>query len=45
VITLREKVINVIKRYEEQATAKKVVTASTKNIKSAGKDFNHESQA
>jgi hypothetical protein len=44
-IAFREKVINVIKRYEEQATAKRVAVASAKSIKLAGKGFNHESQA
>jgi hypothetical protein len=44
-ITLREKVANVIKRYKEQATAKKVATVPAKSTESAGKDFNYESQA
>jgi hypothetical protein len=44
-IAFREKVINVIKRYEKQATVKKIVTAPAKNIKLMGKDFNHEFQA
>jgi hypothetical protein len=44
-ITFREKIISVIKRYEEQATAKKVATAPAKSIKSVNKNFNHESQA
>jgi hypothetical protein len=44
-ITLREKIVSVIKRYEEQATAKRVAAAPAKSIKSAGKGFNYESQA
>jgi hypothetical protein len=44
-ITLREKVASVIKRYEEQATAKRIAAAPAKNIKPINKDFNHESQA
>jgi hypothetical protein len=43
-IALREKVVNVIKRYEKQATAKKVIIVPAKSTKPADKDFNHESQ-
>jgi hypothetical protein len=43
-ITFREKIASVTKRYEKQATAKRVATAPTKNTKLAGKSFNHESQ-
>jgi hypothetical protein len=44
-IAFREKVASVIKRYKKQATAKKIVTASAKNIKPVGKGSNYESQA
>jgi hypothetical protein len=44
-IAFREKVVNVIKRYEEQATAKRVATASAKSTELASKGFNYESQA
>jgi hypothetical protein len=42
VITLREEVVNVIKRYEEQATAKRVITAPAKSTKPADKNSNYE---
>jgi hypothetical protein len=42
IIAFREKVANVIKRYEEQATVKRIVIAPAKSIKPAGKSFNHE---
>jgi hypothetical protein len=45
VIAFREEVASVIKRYEKQATAKKVVTAPAKSIELVGKGFNHEFQA
>jgi hypothetical protein len=42
-IAFREKVANVIKRYEEQATAqKKVVTAPAKSTELVDKNFNRE---
>jgi hypothetical protein len=44
IITLREKVASVIKRYEKQATAKKIATAPAKSTKPAGKNSNHKSQ-
>jgi hypothetical protein len=44
-IAFREKVVSVIKRYEKQATAKKVVTAPAKSTKPINKGFNRESQA
>jgi hypothetical protein len=44
-IALREKVASVTKRYEEQATAKKIVTAPVKSTKPIGKGSNHEFQA
>jgi hypothetical protein len=44
IIALREKVANVIKRYEEQATVKRVAAAPAKNIELADKDSNYESQ-
>jgi hypothetical protein len=44
-IAFREKVVSVIKRYEKQATAKRVAAASAKSIKLTGKDSNYESQA
>jgi hypothetical protein len=44
-IAFREKVASVIKRYKEQATAKRVAAVSVKSIKPADKGFNHESQA
>jgi hypothetical protein len=44
-IAFREKVVSVIKRYEEQATVKKVITVSAKSIKPVSKNFNHEFQA
>jgi hypothetical protein len=45
VIALREEIVSVVKRYEEQATAKRVAAVSAKSTKSAGKGFNYESQA
>jgi hypothetical protein len=45
IIAFREEIISVIKRYEKQATAKKVVTASVKSTKLVSKGFNYESQA
>jgi hypothetical protein len=45
IIAFREKVVNVIKRYEKQATAKKIVAAPAKSIEPADKNFNHEFQA
>jgi hypothetical protein len=45
VIAFREKVASVIKRYEKQATAKRVAAAPAKNTKLAGKGSNYESQA
>jgi hypothetical protein len=42
-IALREKIASVIKRYEKQATAKRVAAAPAKSTKLAGKGFNHES--
>jgi hypothetical protein len=44
-ITLREKVANVVKYYEEQATVKRVAAVPAKSIKPIGKGSNHESQA
>jgi hypothetical protein len=44
-IAFREKIASVIKRYEEQATIKKIATVPAKNIKLAGKGSNHEFQA
>jgi hypothetical protein len=44
-ITFREKIASVAKRYEKQATIKKVAAVSAKNTKPVSKDFNHESQA
>jgi hypothetical protein len=44
IIAFREKIVNVIKRYEEQATAKKVAAAPAKNTKPINKGSNHESQ-
>jgi hypothetical protein len=44
-IAFREEVASVIKRYKEQATAKRVAAVSAKNIKPTGKGFNYESQA
>ena len=43
-ITFREKVASVIKRYEKQATAKKVAAVPVKNTEPVGKGSNHESQ-
>jgi hypothetical protein len=43
-IALREKIVSVIKRYEKQATTKKIITVPAKNTKPVGKGFNHESQ-
>jgi hypothetical protein len=43
-ITFREKVASVIKRYEKQATVKKIATVPAKNTKSIDKGSNHESQ-
>jgi hypothetical protein len=43
-ITFREEVVSVIKRYEEQATAKRVVTVPAKSIKLIGKNSNYEFQ-
>jgi hypothetical protein len=43
-IAFREKVVNVTKRYEKQATAKKIAAVPAKNIKLAGKNSNHKSQ-
>jgi hypothetical protein len=45
VIALREEIASVIKRYEEQATAKRVAAAPAKSTEPAGKGSNHESQA
>jgi hypothetical protein len=45
IIAFREKIANVIKRYEKQATAKRVATAPAKSTKLANKDFNYEFQA
>jgi hypothetical protein len=47
IITLREKVASVTKRYEEQATANKKVGAgvAAKGPEPEGKGFNHESYA
>jgi hypothetical protein len=45
VIALREEVASVAKRYEEQATAKRVAAAPAKSTEPAGKGSNHESQA
>jgi hypothetical protein len=42
-IAFREKVASVIKRYEKQATVKRVTTASAKSTKLADKGFNYES--
>jgi hypothetical protein len=44
-IAFREKVVNVIKCYEEQATVKRIAAAPAKNTELIGKGFNHESQA
>jgi hypothetical protein len=44
-IALREEIANVVKRYEKQATAKKIATAPAKNTKPVGKGSNYESQA
>jgi hypothetical protein len=45
-IAFREKVTNVIKRYEKQATTqKKIAAASAKSTKSVDKGSNYESQA
>jgi hypothetical protein len=44
-IALREKIANVIKRYEKQATAKKIAAVSAKNTELASKGSNYESQA
>jgi hypothetical protein len=42
-IAFREKVVNVAKRYEKQATAKKIATAPAKSTEPVSKDSNHES--
>jgi hypothetical protein len=45
IIAFREKVANVTKRYEKQATAqKKVAAVPAKSTESAGKSSNRESQ-
>jgi hypothetical protein len=45
-IAFREEVINIVKRYEEQATVqKKVAIAPAKSTELVGKGSNHESQA
>jgi hypothetical protein len=44
-ITLREEIASVIKRYEEQATAKRVAAVSAKSTEPTGKGSNYESQA
>jgi hypothetical protein len=41
-IAFREKIASVIKRYEKQATAKRIVIVSAKSTELAGKDFNYE---
>jgi hypothetical protein len=41
-ITFREKIASVTKRYEEQATAKRVVAVPVKSTELIGKGFNHE---
>jgi hypothetical protein len=41
-IALREEIVNVIKRYEKQITAKKVATVPAKNTESVNKGSNHE---
>jgi hypothetical protein len=45
IITFREKIVSVIKRYEKQATAKRVAAVPAKSIEPADKGFNYESQA
>jgi hypothetical protein len=42
-ITFREKVASVAKRYEKQATAKRIATALVKSTELAGKNSNYES--
>jgi hypothetical protein len=42
IITFREKVASVTKRYKKQATTKKVAVAPAKNTELADKNFNHE---
>jgi hypothetical protein len=44
IITFREKIVNVIKRYEKQATAKRITAAPAKNTKPISKGSNYESQ-
>ena len=41
-IAFREEVASVTKRYEKQATVKRVAAASAKSTELAGKGFNHE---
>jgi len=43
IIAFREKIVSVTKRYEKQATAKKVAAAPAKSTKLASKGFNYES--
>jgi hypothetical protein len=42
-IAFREEIISVTKRYEEQATVKKVITAPAKSTEPMDKSFNYES--
>jgi hypothetical protein len=44
-IAFREKIASVTKRYEKQATAKRITAAPAKSTEPAGKGSNHESQA